>query len=123
MGSNNRVAGVPGRWWSAGAACALAALCALATGAAHTGPEQDFADPDSYRIDAVNNAPRPTVIEEEQPWPTGRPSWTLKYASPRENAGARVTWSFPPQVLDGNVFQLYLRTHGTPVAYLTVRFR
>ncbi|MBN1675016.1 MAG: hypothetical protein JXR37_28495 [Kiritimatiellae bacterium] len=93
-----------------------------AGGVPSAGPEQDFSDEAAFRIKVLNGAVKLNRHFEEKPGPTGKPALTLSFDSPRENAGALLRWRCAPAVLDGQVFQVYLETHGERLPYLTVRF-
>lgn len=85
-------------------------------------PAQRFAKPEDYRLEPLRGKAAPEAFDEDKRGPTGFISLRVSAPCPVDNSGARLSWSFPPSVMDGQTFGLYVRTMGEPLNYLTVRF-
>lgn len=95
---------------------------AASGGKPSAGPQQDFADKETYGVKSFFDATDLRVIELEKPGPTGRPAIDVQAGCPRENSGVLFEWSFAPTVLDGKTFSVQIWTPHGPVPYVRVDF-
>lgn len=100
----------------------LSASLGIAAVGAAGGASQDFSDARAFGVEAIKHAEVVGLRTERTPGPTGKPSLSFDIKSQAENAGVILSWRFPPQVLDGEAFGVFLKVDRGPVNYVTVDF-
>ncbi|MBN1675683.1 MAG: hypothetical protein JXR37_31865 [Kiritimatiellae bacterium] len=109
-------------WRRLVAECVVVVAFFIGVSCGASGPEQDFSDKSTYKIEPFYGGTDLRVTELEKPGPSGRPALELQVGCPRDNAGVNVTWAFPPRVLDKEVFSVSLLTPGGPLTYVRAVF-
>ncbi|MBM4035439.1 MAG: hypothetical protein FJ291_27170, partial [Planctomycetes bacterium] len=98
------------------------ALLACQPSLAEQGPEQNFADGASYKVEAFFGGADVKATRIEKAGPGGSTALSIQFRTPRENSGATVSWSFPPKAIDKERFALRLKTPGGAVPYVRCAF-